>query len=186
MSRGHTTAADLWPEHPPAARPRSVFVVDLVCEAGHLFEGWYDHSHDFAAARDGGELSCPACGSTGVQQRPSFKGIVMRERSSAPTTPPSKGPTKEPTTAPSSTNEPTLPSPTLPLPVQRALSELLRVVRAHTEDVGDAFATTARAIHRGDEEARPIHGTATPDEHAELAEEGVPFVCIPIPDIDQN
>jgi hypothetical protein len=151
-----------------------VFVVDLVCEAGHLFEGWYDHSHEFTAARDAGELSCPACGSADVQQRPTFKGIVMRERatpmrSPAPTTP-----------------EATPPSPALPLPVQRALSELLRAVRAHAEDVGDAFAATARAIHRGDEEARPIHGSATPDEHAALAEEGVPFACIPIPDIDQN
>ena len=151
-----------------------MFVVDLVCEAGHLFEGWYDHSTDFAAARDTGELSCPACGSSDVQQRPSFKGIVMRERAPAA---PSK---------PAAPAEPALPSPSLPLPVQRALSELLRVVRAHTEDVGDGFAATARAIHRGDEEARPIHGTATPEEHAELAEEGVPFACIPIPDIDQN
>jgi hypothetical protein len=106
----------------------------------------------------------------------------MRER--APTAPALARTT--PPTSSSSSSEPALPSPPLPMPVQKALSELLRVVRAHAEDVGDSFAATARAIHRGDEDARPIHGTATPDEHAELAEEGVPFVCIPIPDIDQN
>ncbi len=158
-----------------------MFVVDLVCEAGHLFEGWYDHSADFAAARDGGDVSCPACGSHDVQQRLSFKGIVMRERASpaASKAAPRSDETADETGA-------ALPSAPLPLPVQKALSELLRAVRAHAEDVGDAFAVTARAIHRGDEEARPIHGTATPDEHAALAEEGVPFVCIPIPDIDQN
>ena len=158
-----------------------MFVVDLVCEAGHLFEGWYDHSHDFAAARDAGELSCPTCGSSSVQQRPSFKGIVMRER--APSTP--RPPPPAPSTSPGSSSSPP-PPPALPLPVQRALSELLRVVRAHAEDVGDSFADTARAIHRGEQEARPIHGQATAEEHAALADEGVPFVVLPIPDIDQN
>lgn len=156
-----------------------MFVVDLVCEAGHLFEGWYDHSVDFAAARDGGELSCPTCGTHAVQQRPSFKGIVTRER--APSAP------RPTATAPTTTTEPpSEPAPALPLPVQQALSALLRVVRAHAEDVGDSFAETARAIHRGQQEARPIHGQATPDEHAALADEGVPFVVIPIPAIDQN
>jgi hypothetical protein len=154
-----------------------VFVVDLLCDAGHLFEGWYDHSYEFAAAKEAGELSCPSCGSSRVEQRPSFKGIVVRH--SAPHT-------REAPTAPPPT--PATPSPpaALPLEVQKALSALLRVVRTHTEDVGDAFADTARAIRRGEQEARPIHGSATPEEHAALAEEGVPFVVIPIPDIDQN
>jgi hypothetical protein len=156
-----------------------MFVVDLVCEAGHLFEGWYDHSQAFADARDAGELSCPACGSADVAQRPSFKGIVTRGATNAARLAPA--PEAAPTAAPSP-----LPSPPLPLEVQRALSKLLQAVRAHTEDVGESFAATARAIHRGEEEARPIHGTSTPEESAALVEEGVPFVCIPIPDIDQN
>ncbi len=159
-----------------------MFVVDLVCEAGHLFEGWYDHSADFAVARDAGELSCPTCGTGSVQQRPSFRGIVMRGRASSSPSSSVAAPTT--TTTSSAAGSPG--APPLPLPVQRALSELIRAVRAHAEDVGDAFAATARAIHRGEEEARPIHGSATPDEHAELAEEGVPFVVLPIPDIDQN
>ena len=146
-----------------------MFVVDLVCAAGHLFEGWYDRSQDFVDARDAGAVSCPSCGSHDVSQRLSFKGIVARERAPVAVRP-----------------APTDDAAPVPLEVQRALSQLLKAVRADTEDVGDAFAATARAIHRGDEEARPIHGSATPEEHAELADEGVPFVCIPIPDIDQN
>jgi hypothetical protein len=76
--------------------------------------------------------------------------------------------------------------PAMPLEVQKALSALLRAVRTHTEDVGDAFAQTARAMARGDEEARPIHGSATPEERESLVEEGIAFVAIPIPEIDQN
>jgi hypothetical protein len=78
------------------------------------------------------------------------------------------------------------PPPTLPLELQRALSQLIKHVRAHTEDAGDAFAARALAMHKGEEEAAPIHGTSTPDERALLREEGVPFVALPIPEIDEN
>ena len=161
-----------------------MFVVDLVCAAGHLFEGWYDHHQAFAEARDGGELACPACGSGEVTQRLGFRGIVMRGSSSSSSSAPAAASSSSSMTpaGPSSTSPP----PPLPLEVQRALSKLWRVVRAHAEDVGDAFAPTALAMHRGDEEARPIHGTSTPDEARALLEEGVAYVAVPVPDIDHN
>lgn len=74
----------------------------------------------------------------------------------------------------------------MPLEVQRALSQLLRAVRAHSKDVGESFATRALAMHHGEEDAHPIHGSATAEEQERLVEEGVPFASIPIPDIDQN
>jgi len=64
---------------------------------------------------------------------------------------------------------------------------LLRVhhyVKENFEDVGRRFAEEAKQIHKGAAEERPIHGTATPKETQELAEEGVPFVALPKPDLD--
>jgi hypothetical protein len=51
-------------------------------------------------------------------------------------------------------------------------------IRAHVEenfdDVGDAFASEARAIHEGKAEDRGIYGQATPKEVRDLVEDGVP------------
>ena len=149
-----------------------MFVVDLECALGHTYEEWYENGEAFGHARDSGELACPACGSREVTQRLTFRGVMSaRPAPRAPTRP----------AAPASAGP-----PAMPIEVQKALSALLKAVRTHTEDVGEAFADKAIAIHRGDEEARPIHGTSTPEDEERLVDEGVPFAKIPIPDIDQN
>ena len=147
-----------------------MFVVDLVCADGHLFEGWYDNRDAFDEARQGG-LVCPVCHSGDVDLRPTFRGVLKRSPHTSPSV--------------SSPSPPPSP-PILPLEFQRALSQLIKHVRAHTEDAGDAFAARALAMHKGEEEPAPIHGTSTPDERALLREEGVPFVALPIPEIDEN
>jgi hypothetical protein len=148
-----------------------MFVVDLVCAAGHLFEGWYDNREAFVEAREAG-LSCPVCQGTDVDLRPNFRGVITRSSS--------------PTTIASSTTAGSTMPPRLPLEVQKALSALIKHIRAHTEDVGDAFAARALAMHRGDEAPAPIHGTSTPEERERLLEEGVPFIALPVPEIDEN
>lgn len=163
-----------------------MFIVDLLCDAGHLFEGWYDNADSFAETRDGGHLSCPLCGSRDVARKPSFRGIASRASSRASSAPRPPGAASRAPARPTDATAAESSPPPVPLEVQRALSQLLRVVRAHAEDVGEAFAEKALAIHRGDEEARPIHGTSTPDEEARLVDEGVSFVKIPVPDIEQN
>ncbi len=56
-------------------------------------------------------------------------------------------------------------------------------VRAHVEEsfdnVGDAFASEARAIHEGRSEERGIYGQATPAEVKALVEDGVPVAPLP-------
>jgi hypothetical protein len=63
---------------------------------------------------------------------------------------------------------------------------VLSQVRRTHEYVGDAFSEKALAIHRGEDDARPIYGESTPDEEDELLREGVAFVKVPIPDIEKN
>ena len=64
------------------------------------------------------------------------------------------------------------------------LLQVHHYVKQNFEDVGSRFAEEARQIHQGKSEERPIHGTATAKETAELAEEGVPFVALPKPELD--
>lgn len=162
-----------------------MFLVDLVCGDGHLFEGWYDNRLAFDEARHDG-LSCPVCQGTDVEVRPSFRAVIGSRSSS------SMGPADEARAGgagsplPDLAAMPALPAVPMPIEVQKALSQLLKHVRANTEDAGERFAERAIAMHRGDEAPAAIHGTSTPEERARLADEGVPFMAVPIPDIDQN
>ena len=57
----------------------------------------------------------------------------------------------------------------------------VRHVLANTEDVGNRFAHHARAMHYGDTEPRSIRGQATAREAADLAEEGIDVMALPMP-----
>ena len=66
--------------------------------------------------------------------------------------------------------------------LQAAWLQWARQVVAQTEDVGDRFAQEARRIHYGESEERAIRGRATPEQTAELLEEGVAVMPLLLPD----
>ena len=63
---------------------------------------------------------------------------------------------------------------------QRMVDELL----SSSEDVGKAFPEEARRIHYQEAPARSIRGQTTSEEHAELLEEGIAVLRLPIPPRD--
>ena len=65
--------------------------------------------------------------------------------------------------------------------VMTGVRELKRHVEENSDYVGDRFPEEARKIHYGETEPQSIHGEATPEEAAELREEGVDFHRIPWP-----
>ena len=79
---------------------------------------------------------------------------------------------------------PTPPTPPSPADFKEMLLQVHHYIKQNFEDVGSRFAEEARQIHQGKAEERPIHGTATAKETADLAEEGVPFVTLPKPELD--
>jgi len=145
-----------------------MFVVDLECPNRHAFEGWYDTSKEYEALADAGEVTCPLCGSADITRHLSTGGLLSTRRSPEPK------PLQENKTQ------------AVPLEVQKAMAAVLQWVKKTHVDVGDGFAKTARAIHEGEEPARPIYGRATADEERALADDGITFGKIPIPDIEQN
>jgi hypothetical protein len=76
------------------------------------------------------------------------------------------------------------PPPPSPAEFKEMLLHVHHYVKQNFEDVGSRFAQEARQIHQGKAEERPIHGTATQQETTELAEEGVPFLTLPKPELD--
>jgi hypothetical protein len=57
----------------------------------------------------------------------------------------------------------------------------VRLVMAHTEDVGVRFTDEVRRIHYGESDPRAIRGQATPQQRAELHDEGIEVVALPVP-----
>lgn len=130
-----------------------MIVFDLACSAGHVFEAWFGNQADYDDQRTRKLVSCPICGDGGVDKAPMAPRISGTRSNAAPD----------------------------PKQVMQAMMTAQRKMLANSEDVGDRFASEARAIHAGDSEERLIHGQTTPAEAKKLVEEGVPVAPLPFP-----
>lgn len=128
----------------------------LLCDHEHAFEGWFAASADFDDQQARGLIECPVCASKAVR-----KAIMSPAVSGAK----SRGGDKEP-----AQNHAVM---------MEAMGRIRRHVEANFDDVGDGFATEARAIHEGRSEERGIYGQATSAEVRDLVEDGVPIAPLP-------
>lgn len=129
----------------------------LICEAEHGFEGWFGSSADYDDQHARGLLECPMCGTTAVRKQimaPAVAGTRKTVQDEAPA-----GVSRE--------------------MMMQAMGRIRRHVEETFDDVGDAFAKEARAIHEGKAEDRGIYGQATPKEVRDLLEDGVPVAPLP-------
>lgn len=127
----------------------------LACEHGHAFEGWFGSSEDFDAQQAQNLLECPLCASRAVRKQIMAPAVAGTKRTHV-----AEAPAKA-----------------------QMMMEAMGKLRAHVEetfdDVGDAFASEARAIHEGRSEERGIYGQASPKEVRELVADGVPVAPLP-------
>ena len=151
-----------------------MIVYDLECGGGHKFEGWFASNNEFAAQSERGLVSCPKCGAQEVRRIPS----VTRFNSGA-IEPQEKAPPAQPAAqlAELAGKDPAAIAQIL---YSRLVDEMLQ----KSEDVGRAFPAEARKIHNQEAPARSIRGQATNEEHAELLEEGIAVLRLPVPPRD--
>ncbi|MGY0194051.1 DUF1178 family protein [Leptothrix sp. BB-4] len=165
-------------------------VLNLQCDAGHGFEGWFGSEADIADQQARGLLTCPVCSSHEIQRLPSAPRLNLsgaREPRKAEAVPP-RSPSGGTATAPA----PSTPMPAAPTltpeaaahaaVMQAAYLHAVRELMSNTENVGPRFAEEARRIHYGEAEERQIRGKTTPDEAEALREEGIEFFSVPVPD----
>ncbi|MBX3485369.1 DUF1178 family protein [Phenylobacterium sp.] len=128
----------------------------LTCDHDHAFEGWFGSSADYDDQQARGLLECPLCASKAVRKQIMAPAVAGTKRTQ-----------REP----------------VPARMQAMMMEAAGRIRAHVEenfdDVGDAFASEARAIHEGRAEDRGIYGQASPKEVRDLIEDGVPVAPLP-------
>ena len=149
-----------------------MIVFDLLCAAGHRFEGWFGSAGDFASQRDRNLLSCPVCSSAQVERIPSAARVNLGAQE------PPKAPAAPARTPEMQGKDPFAIAQML---YSRMLDELL----TKSEDVGQNFPNEARKIFYKEAPARAIRGQATDDEHQELVDEGIPVARFPVPPADK-
>ena len=156
-------------------------VLDLQCLLGHTFEGWFSSEDDFQQQLSSGFLSCPVCGEVQVAKLPSAPRLNLSGASDTPAAPERPPRSVGSGAAPAATPAEAV-AALPPQALQAAWLHMVRRVMAHTEDVGQRFAEEARRMHYGEVQERGIRGQATAEQTAELLDEGIAVMPLPIPD----
>lgn len=130
---------------------------NLVCDAGHEFDGWFRSNEDYEGQHKSGLVSCPTCHSAKVA-----KALMAPAVSTA---------RKQEKIALAVGAE--------QRQILAKLKEMADHVRQNADYVGDKFADVARKIHFGEVERRGIYGEASVEEVKSLAEDGVDFMPLP-------
>lgn len=178
-------------------------VLDLQCDATHVFEGWFASEQDYQDQAAKGLVTCPLCNSATVVKmlsaprlnlRSTGMAHVQEEPASASDTSVSAKPAQAVTSAGEvqanaghsatatsiSTDVATMPGPNRELQAQ--MMQAMREVLKHTEDVGSQFADQARAMHYGEVEPKAIRGQTSSKQARELADEGIDVMPLLLPE----
>ena len=152
----------------------------LVCDQAHPFESWFPNSAAYDKQAKRGLVTCPACGSVKVEKAIMAPQLARKDRDR---------PQSAPEDAPAPAAEEKSPVAMIS-PQEQEFRAKLKELRDHlvksAEHVGPKFPEVARKMHYGEIEHRSIYGEASPDEAAELHEEGIEFHPLPrLPD-DRN
>jgi hypothetical protein len=139
-------------------------VIDLRCQSGHRFEGWFSGDEDFLEQNGRGLIECPLCADKVIVRMPSAPRLNLSGAQ-----------------APATTSTPVPVSADEDATMQGRWLRMVRHVMANTEDVGERFADEARRIHYGEAEERAIRGKASAKEREALKEEGIEVHPLPVP-----
>jgi hypothetical protein len=152
-----------------------MIIFDLICaDEKHRFEGWFGSSQDYAEQQARGLLNCPVCGSKNIAKAAMAPNLGRKGNQESVSVPSAD----EPGAAPVSSKVP------VPAEYQELIGKLAKAqakMLANFEWVGDEFADRARDIHYGEADEKPIHGTASQEEVADLADEGIAALPLPLP-----
>ncbi len=156
-------------------------VYNLACHLDHHFEGWFASEADALSQQETGLLSCPVCDSKEIIRLPSAPRIAKHSKQELVPVNQASHQLGDLRTANGQSMVLTGSEHAhLQAQVQATVMKAMRELINKTEDVGHDFAEEARKIHYQEAPERSIRGHATVDETAELREEGIEVVSLPV------
>lgn len=151
-------------------------VLNLCCAQGHGFEGWFASEDDFLGQTGRGAIECPLCSDQAITRLPSAPRLNLSG---------ARPPAAAASAAAASSGAASAAAAPVAEPTAADLHAMwLRTVQQvikNTEDVGEHFPEVARRIHYGETAQRGIRGQASAQERAELADEGIEVMPLPMP-----
>ena len=146
----------------------------LRCGRSHSFDGWFKDSAGFEKQAKRGLIECPECGGTDIERALMAPALTKRSQVPVPV------PVTEPESpAPSAAPAKAATGPVMPAQMLAVLQRIRAEVEKNCDYVGPSFADQARAMHRGEMEAKGIYGETTEEQAESLAEEGIEVAKIP-------
>ncbi len=149
-------------------------IYDLICPAGHKFEGWFPGSDAFEKQISRGLVQCDVCGNTEVKKLPSGVHIAKSSSSSTSTKAPEALPPQ-----PAAQEEIKAMAATGPMDGVVMIKALRHYVKNHFENVGKSFFNQLMGMHRGETPHKNIYGQVTPEEQEKLMEDEVSHFVLP-------
>ncbi len=142
-----------------------MIVLNLSCDQGHHFEGWFASRDAFGEQVTRGMVNCTHCQSVAVTALPSGPYVhgVRRARHSG------RHESAHLNDDYGDSSGVQMPTPD----VAKQLFASLAMMARTAENVGINFPEEARRIHYNEAPARTIRGIASSDETRELMEEGI-------------
>lgn len=160
-----------------------MIVFDLICkDASHQFEGWFGSSDDYEAQKAAGLLVCPMCGSSKIDKalmapNVGLKGNQTSANETTGTTVPSQAIDSSKGASENSAVQVSAEYKEMLDNLAKAQAKILE----KSEWVGDDLPEKAREMHYGDSEEKPIHGVASPQDVADMEDEGIELAPLPFP-----
>ncbi len=156
-------------------------VLDLHCSLDHRFEGWFASEDDFQRQLARALVECPVCGDTDVRKALSAPRLNLGASEPARDAAAPAGHAQLHAQSHAAASSTELATAGTRDAMQAAWLRTMREVMARTEDVGERFAEEARRMHYGEAEERNIRGRATREQTAELLDEGIAVLPLPVP-----
>ena len=127
---------------------------NLTCECGKIFESWFSGSAEYDVLKKRKLINCIYCDSTLVKKSIMSPNLSSKSNKISKKTKLKKN-------------------------IKKQLVEFRKYIEENCRNVGDNFPQEARNIHYDKKTSKGIYGKATPEETAELLDEGIDIATIP-------
>ena len=134
---------------------------NLICKCGKIFESWFPSSCEYDVLRKKELINCIYCDSTSIKKSVMAPNLFSKANKISKNTKSEKK-------------------------IKKQLLDFRKYIEKNCKNVGDNFPQEARSIHYNKKTAKGIYGKATPEETAELLEEGIEVATIPWTNKSEN